>query len=95
MDNTRQLKTYVWHDDQCFFVSTIERDSSAAETDPPPRFMETFVWEYDWSKGTRGSLTDATTGADCMVVGDAFEQHMEVCRQLYLTGKFTEDGDGE
>ncbi len=25
-----KLKSYVWHDEKCYFVSTIERDSSAA-----------------------------------------------------------------
>lgn len=49
----RIIKTYVWHEGICFFVSTIERDSSAMEG--PRRYNETFVWRYDWDKRERGN----------------------------------------
>ena len=88
MNDTRQLKSYIWHDGQCFFVSTIDRDSSACTGGPPARFMETIAWENDWAKRERGDMV-AMSGD-----GPGFSQHMEMCRQLYLTGKFTEDGDG-
>lgn len=52
--NERVIKTYVWHADQCYFVSTIERTSSAAAN--PCRFNETLVWRYDWGKSTRGQM---------------------------------------
>ncbi len=48
MSNDRVIKTYVWHEGACFFVSTIERDSSAMEG--PRRFNETLVWRYDWDR---------------------------------------------
>lgn len=56
MDDTdkRVIKTYVWHKNKCFFVSTIERDSSAAEG--PRRYNETLVWRYNWAKRERGAL---------------------------------------
>ena len=80
-----KLKSYVWHGEQCFFVSTIERDSSAMVAPPPPRFNETIAWEYNYSLRERG----------CQVahVGDgpAFTQHTEVCRQLFADGKYIDD----
>lgn len=50
----RMIKTYVWHGDKCFFVSTISRDSSAMLG--PSRYNETLVWEYDWEKAERGQM---------------------------------------
>ncbi len=52
MSEDRVIKTYVWHEGACFFVSTIERDSSAMEG--PRRFNETLVWRYDWDKRELG-----------------------------------------
>ena len=82
MTDKRKLKSYVWHGDSCFFVSTIERDSSAAII-PAPRFYETMAWSYDWEAAERGELV-AHEGE-----GTAFEQHYEVCRQLFKTGSFS------
>lgn len=48
----RVIKSFVWHGDKCFFVSTIERDSSAPIL-PTPRYNETLIWEYDWEKKER------------------------------------------
>ena len=47
MSDDRIIKTYVWHGDKCFFVSTINRESSAAIL-PALRYNETMVWEYNW-----------------------------------------------
>ena len=79
---TRQLKSYVWHFAQCFFVSTIERKSSAIEG--PLRYMETIAWEYDWKRKIRQEMV-VQTGE-----GNAFDQHFEVCKQLHRTGKFVD-----
>ncbi len=38
-------KTEVFHDGKCYFVSTIDRESSA--TEGPRRFSETFVFACD------------------------------------------------
>lgn len=87
MDNTRELKSFVWHKPtgKCFFVSTVERDSSAAIQPPPLRYMETIVWEYDWNEKLPGKIiAKASEGA-------ATEQHFEVCRQLYCSGEYSED----
>ena len=80
MTDDRVLKTYVWHGEQCYFVSTIIRDSSAFVS-PPPRYAETIAWEFDWSKNVRGNLL-AMDGD-----GEAFTQHMRMCERIYKTGK--------
>ena len=79
---TRALKSYVWHEEQCFFVSTIKRDSSAAVEPPAARFYETLAWLYDWETAERGELV-AESGN-----GPALDQHFGVVRQLLLFGRF-------
>ncbi len=80
MNDKRLLKTYVWHGDDCFFVSTIERDSSAA-VDPPPRFNETIAWEYDWDMKELGDQVGSSGS------GPALLQHWEMVQSFFLTGK--------
>jgi hypothetical protein len=82
--NVRKLKSYVWHGEQCFFVSTIERDSSAASEPPPRRFHETIVWEYDWETTERGEMV-AQDGSHSGL------KHFEICKQIYLHGKYDDD----
>lgn len=53
MSDNEVIKTYVWHEGVCFFVSTIERDSSSPEGG---RFNETMVWEYDFERKERSPL---------------------------------------
>ena len=80
MDNTRQIKSYVWHDGLCYFVSTIERSSSAA-SESPRRYNETIVWQYDWEKQERGDLLG--------IGGDArgsIGVHAIICERIYLDG---------
>ncbi len=74
-----KLKSYVWHDEKCYFVSTIERDSSAAYY--PMRYFETLVWEYDWQTTERGEIVGHYGN------GDAFRQHMKACEDFYRNGK--------
>ena len=87
MPDKRELKSYVWHKDQCYFISTIERDSSAMVGPPSPRFHETIAWEYDWNSIERGKMI-AQEGA-----GGAFEQHYWVCKQLFTHGEIRDDWD--
>lgn len=86
MDDRRIIKSYVWHNDKCFFVSTIERDSSAAIS-PPPRYFETIAWWYDWEIGERGDMV-AHAGR-----GQALAQYVDVCRQLIETGEWKDVDD--
>ena len=83
MEDRRILKSYCWHKGRCFFISTIERDSSAAVS-PAPRYMETIAWEYDWDSTERGEMVGMTGD------GEAFRQHADMVEQLYRTGEYTE-----
>lgn len=79
MSDDRIIKTYVWHGEKCFFVSTIERDSSASEG--PRRYNETLIWEYDWEKGERGEMIDQ--------IGDSegsIRAHQKAVEGLYEAG---------
>ena len=69
-----------------FFVSTCYRKSSA-DLDLFGWYYETFAWRLDkdnhrtdWVADNSGSIS----------VSRAFEQHIEVCRQLELKGDFKE-----
>lgn len=55
MNSVTVIQSYLFFGDVGFFVSTIERDSSAAVS-PPPRFFETMVWEWDKTTKERGNL---------------------------------------
>lgn len=65
--NDRVIKTYVWHGEKCFFVSTIERNSSAAAA-PGTRYNETIVWEFDWEKNERRLMVFQTSCAPGSIV---------------------------
>lgn len=72
-------KTYVWHGARCFFVSTINRDSSAQMD--VSRYAETMVWEYDYRAVVRGK---------CIFQGDAAKDsiflHQKTVENLYHKG---------
>jgi hypothetical protein len=85
MKDNKIIKSYVWHKEKCFFLSTIERDSSALE---PMRFNETLVWEYDWDKRERGKML--YQGED---IRGFIDQHIDFCRQLFETGEIKEARD--
>ena len=70
-------KSYVWHNEKCFFVSTIERNFDTSEGSV--RGQETLVWEYDWDKRERGELLHQA--------GHAVE-HQQICRCLIAEGLF-------
>lgn len=77
----RVMKSYVWHDGKCFFVSTIERDSSAMEG--PRRFNETIVWDYDWDTKERGLIVHQDEGS----VG-SIRTHLQVCERFFIQGAY-------
>jgi len=85
MTDERKLKSYVFHGDACFFVSTIMRDSSAVGY--PSRYAETMTWEYDWKTNERGKCVDQDGS------GDALTQHMRVASDFYRYGKRKDDDD--
>lgn len=79
------IKTYVWHKDQCFFVSTIERDSSAMVS-PPIRYNETIVWQYDYNKQERGEII--YMGEDR---SGSIKTHSRMCGDLFMYGYVCEE----
>lgn len=81
----RKLKTYVFHGDKCFFVSTIMRDSSAMGY--PSRFAETMTWEFNWNTNERGEMVDQDGS------GEVFQQHMRVVEDFYRLGKRKSDDE--
>ena len=83
------IQSYVWYEDRLFFVSTINRDSSAPYAGPS-RYAETMVWECDpRTRERRQSIV--WTGEGPM---DTISTHVEACRALRGTGKIDdEDGD--
>ena len=73
------IQSYVWHDGKCYFVSTIERNSSARLG--PRRFNETIVWDYDWASALRGDMRHM----DEAMVGSIFA-HNKVCNAIHEKG---------
>jgi len=80
--NVPVWKSYVWHKDACFFVSTIERtfDTYCGST----RGHETIVWAYDWEKSERGELLHQ---------GGSIFDHQQICRCLIAEGLFPDEDD--
>lgn len=87
MQDERKLKSYVFHGEKCFFVSTIMRDSSAVGY--PSRYAETMTWEYDWTTNERGRAVDQDGE------GPALAQHMRVVSDFYKYGERKSEDDQE
>ena len=79
MDDQKLIKSYVWFGDECFFVSTINRDSSARMG--PRRFAETIVWKYDWAKNEREEMVYMDEGVENSIC-----THLDLCLRIHLTG---------
>lgn len=81
--NASVIKSYVWHKDNCFFVSTIERNSSAMLM--PGRYNETMIWEYDWKTAKRGEMLD--------IIGEtstgSLREHFRICETINRLGVAT------
>lgn len=72
-------KSYLWHKGQIYFVSTIDRDSSAAYYQS--RYAETMVWTWDWDKRERGELIHQDEGSQGSIT-----THLAVCKKLHEGG---------
>jgi hypothetical protein len=84
--NPKFLQSYVFTTDfGSFFVSTCYRQSSAM-IESAPWYYETFAWRLngeertDWVADHSGARYEE----------EAYQQHIEVCRQLHKSGKFEE-----
>lgn len=79
------MQTYVYHEDKVFFVSMIERNSSAMLA-PEVRYHEWIAWP----------ITDPKTleRGRMLYQGSGFKTYCEVIRQLWRTGKYEEEEEG-
>lgn len=88
MNSVPVISSYVHHGDKCFFVSTIERDSSAMLS-YAMRYNETMVWPYNYEKRERleGFIAqeEDTKGS--------IQKHNEICGQLHTLGFIPEPAD--
>ena len=79
------LQSYLYTDEfGKFFVSTCYRRSSG---DPFVWFYETFAWKLDKDNHRTDWVAD-NSGATSQ--GGAYDQHIEIVRQLELKGEFKE-----
>jgi hypothetical protein len=75
------IQSYVWYGDACFFVSTINRESSAALAQGAV-YAETMVWRYDYVERERGEFLGQAEGAN-----GSIRMHLDVCRCIYESGR--------
>jgi hypothetical protein len=76
----RLAKSYIWHGQQCYFVSTINRESSAALA-YGARYSETLVFAFDWEKRERTDLLHQADGAESSI-----HTHLDICKKLHEQG---------
>lgn len=73
-------QTHVWHGDKGFFVSTINRTSSAAAAYGRV-YAETMVWEWDAKTRDRGAMVGQDEGGK-----DAIMSHLAMVKRIHETG---------
>lgn len=78
MNDERVIKTYVWHGRDCYFVSTIDRDSSSMMGG---RFAETIAWAYDWEAKERGELLWSDLAYEGSITA-----HQKMVERIHRTG---------
>ena len=75
MRDDKVWQSYVWHEDKCFFVSTIERDYDTYEG--TTRGEETLVWDWNYESRIRGKLLYQAGGV---------LDHQAICRCIINDG---------
>jgi hypothetical protein len=78
--DTRVIKTYVWHGKQCYFVSTINRESSAALA-YGHRYAETMVFLFDWDKNEKTDIVHQDDDSE-----HSIRKHLSICQALHEKG---------
>ncbi len=84
------IQSYVWHEGRVFFVSTINRESSAMHA--PGIYAETMVWECKTTAPYRRMNRILYQGEDAM---GSIHEHLSVCVRLATTGKADEPMEEE
>ena len=83
--STKFLQSYLYTKEfGNFFVSTCYRESSCCECG---WYYETFAWRLDKDKHRTDWVVEFA-GVDSKDI--AFDDHIEICRQLELKGEFKE-----
>lgn len=77
------IQSYVYHGDKCFYVSTINRESS---TPYPIIYAETIAWEYDNEKSLAGKLIHQDEDGK-----NRIDTHFKICRQLSEHGNILKE----
>ena len=85
--DSRLIKTYVFHGDDCYFVSTINRDSSSMMGG---RFAETLVWAFDWDKNERLEKMPWQEEAG----EDSIRGHQSMVERIHKTGSGDDRDEG-
>ena len=80
-------QTYVWHEGHGFFVSTINRRSSAALAHGA-EYAETIVWEWDGKTRERNRIVGQGESSK-----DSIYTHQKLVERLYRTGSCDEPED--
>lgn len=77
------IQSYVWQmgTERGYFVSTIDRESSAALA-YGGRYLETMVWRFE-----------NKTRTDLIYSGSGFDDHFRVCKHLMRHGEEGLDND--
>ena len=75
------VQSYVWHGDKGFFVSTINRPSSAAAAYGRV-YAETMVWEWDAKTRERGVIVGQDEAGE-----DSIRSHLAMVKRLHETGQ--------
>ena len=80
-------QTYVWHEGKKFFVSTINRESSAMLA--PGMYAETIVWDWCEEDNRRGNIIRMAEGCE-----GSLTRHFQLVQLISNTGKcFEEEED--
>lgn len=77
------IQSYVYFEDKCFMVSTIERASSGIDRG---RFNETIVWNWDKEKRERTEMIYQDAGPR-----GSLKKHFAICQEFYQAGKMPEE----
>ena len=85
--NKTLAQTHIWHGDKCFFVSTINRQSSATLAYGAV-YSETLVWEWDDETKQRGAMVGQDEHCE-----DSLFAHQRMVLRLFDTGSCEEIGE--
>jgi len=84
--NEKLVQTYVKHEDQWFFVSTINRESSASES-PGFEYAETIAWKIAHDN-TRQEMLDIRTD-----MRNHIQTHLNYIHSLFEFGEAPPERD--